>query len=343
MSSAFIAPPSELAPLAHGGDLAAARGLFPGAPEPFLDLSTGINPNPYPVPALAPDLWTKLPEPEGVSRLTALAAKAYGAPSAAYVVVAPGTQMLMALAVGFVPPGRAAILEPTYAEHARLARLAGHQVAETSNIEALGEADLAIVVNPNNPDGRIVAKGDLLAIAERLRPRGGLLVVDEAFMDAGPDGLSLGEAVERGNIVVLRSFGKFFGLPGLRLGFALTSPAIAARFAVSLGPWPVSGAALVIGTAALADSAWREKARVSLAKAASRLDASLTDAELEIIGGTPLFRLVRSPPASKLFQHLGRAGIFTRRFSDEPSWLRFGLPGAEPEWQRLKAALAAFR
>jgi cobalamin biosynthesis protein CobC len=331
-----------LAPLSHGGDLTAARKLFPGAPEPFLDLSTGINPNPYPVPPLDADLWEKLPEPEDVARLAAIAAATYGAPAPAQVVVSPGTQVLMALAIGLVPPGRVAILGPTYAEHARLARLAGHQVDEVSDIGELVRADLAIVVNPNNPDGRIVAKEKLLAIADQLRARGGLLIVDEAFMDVGPEGASLGHKVERGGIIVLRSFGKFYGLPGLRLSFALAGQVIAVRLAASLGPWPVSGAALAIGMTALADKTWLEAARRSLDQAAGRLDALLTKAKFEIVGGTTLFRLARSSQASEVFQHLGRAGIFIRRFAADPSLLRFGHPGGETEWERLNAALASF-
>jgi cobalamin biosynthetic protein CobC len=256
--------------------------------------------------------------------------------------VAPGTQILVALAASLMPPGRVAILGPTYAEHARVARLAGHQVMEASKIEDLRSVDLAIVVNPNNPDGRIIAKEELLRIADRLRRHGGLLIVDEAFMDAGPDAASLGDEVERGGLIVLRSFGKFYGLPGLRLSFALTSDAIAARFAASLGPWPVSGAALAAGMTSLADKSWREAAKRSLAQAAGRLDAMLIATKLEIAGGAALFRLARSSQASELFQHLGRAGIFTRCFSREPSWLRFGLPGNESDWQRLSTALAGF-
>lgn len=332
----------SLAPLSHGGDLTAARKLFPGAPEPFFDLSTGINPNPYPVPPLDADLWTKLPEPQDVVALAASAAAIYGAPSPAHAVVSPGTQILTALAACLVPPGRATILGPTYAEHARLARLACHQIDEVSDIGQLASADLAIVVNPNNPDGRIVGKEILLAIADQLRQRGGLLIVDEAFMDVGPDGASLGDAIEARGMIVLRSFGKFYGLPGLRLSFALTSEAIAAHLAASLGPWPVSGAALAIGRAALVDKTWREVARTSLAQAGGRLDALLTKAKFEIVGGTTLFRLARSSQASEVFQHLGRAGIFTRRFAEQPSWLRFGLPGSETEWERLGAALASF-
>jgi len=140
---------------------------------------------------------------------------------------------------------------------------------------------------------------------------------------------------------VLRSFGKFYGLAGLRLSFAIAAPSIAARIAAALGPWPVSGAALAIGAEALADTTWREKTRASLAEAALRLDVLLAEAGLEIIGGTSLFRLARTKEAAQLFQHLGENGILVRRFAEHPSWLRFGLPGGETEWERLHKAMAS--
>ena len=333
-------PPLDLAPLAHGGDLDAARKLFPGAPEPFLDLSAGINPYHYPIPRFQPDDFTRLPQTEALAGLAAVAAMAYGAPSPTHVVAASGSQILAAQTAFLLARGRASVLAPTYAEHGRVAELAGHNVVEVAEIGQLADARIAIVVNPNNPDGRIVAKETLLALADRLRRRGGLLLVDEAFMDVGPDGASLADQVERGNIVVIRSFGKFYGLPGVRLSFALAAPNIAARLAAAVGPWPVSGAALAIGKEALADTAWRTAARASLELEARRLDALLLAAGLEIAGGTSLFRLVRTDEAEQLFQRLGQAGIMVRRFSEHPSWLRFGLPGGEPEWQRLAEALA---
>jgi len=328
-------------PLLHGGDLDAARRLFPDAPaRPFLDLSTGINPNPYPLSDFGGEAFARLPEASAIARLTATAATAYGAPSAAHVVAAPGTQILAALVAALLPPGRAAILSPTYAEHARVAALAGHNVRHVRDLGATGDATLVIVTNPNNPDGRITARDDLLAAAADLRRRGGLLVVDEAFMEVGPERASLAADVVRGNIVVLRSFGKFFGLAGLRLGFALLDPVLAARFAAALGPWPVSGPALAVGAKALADTEWIARTRRELAQAARRLDAILTAAELEIAGGTALFRLTRSRAAGALFRHLGRSGIFVRSFPDDPALLRFGLPGSEPDWERLQAAIA---
>jgi len=330
-----------IAPHDHGGDLAAARRTFPGAPEPFVDLSTGINPIPYPVPPLSADAWARLPEPAALEALGAIAAKAYGAPSAAHVVAAPGAQMLLPLAAALVPPGRAAVLAPTYSEHARAAALAGHAVVETADLARLAEADLAVVVNPNNPDGRLVAVEPLRRLAATLAARGGLLVVDEAFMDVGPADASLAAAAGAG-LVVLRSFGKFFGLAGLRLGFALAPPDSAARLRATLGPWPVSGPAAAIGAAALADTAWIAATRRALATSAQRLDRLLVGAGLDVIGGTSLYRLVRTSRALNLFEHLGCAGVLVRRFVGAPTWLRFGLPGAETAWQRLGAALGQF-
>jgi cobalamin biosynthetic protein CobC len=161
-------------------------------------------------------------------------------------------------------------------------------------------------------------------------------------MDVGPAGASLAGEVERRNVVVLRSFGKFFGLAGLRLGFALAAPALAARLAASLGPWAVSGPAIAIGEAALADVRWAEAMRKRLDGDARLLDSVLTDRGIEIVGGTSLFRLVRMPAADALFHHLGRAGILARRFAEQPAWLRIGLPGNEAAWDRFRAALASF-
>ncbi len=330
-------------PLPHGGDLAAARRLFPTAPEPFVDLSTGINPNPYPLPALGAALFARLPEAAAGGRLATVAASAYGAPAAANVVAAPGTQILLPLVAGLVQPGRAVVLSPTYNEHARAARLAGHSVTEAREIGALADADLAVVGNPNSPDGRLIDRDTLLAVAGKLRLRGGVLVVDEAFMDVGPRDASLAGEVARGNVVVLRSFGKFFGLAGIRLGFAVLDRVPAARLAASLGPWAVSGPALAIGTAALADAAWIEQTRSRLSQASQRLDAILIGAGLVVEGGTALFRLARTPQANALFHHLGRAGILVRSFAANPTWLRFGLPAQPRHWRRLQMAMDAFR
>lgn len=307
-----------------------------------MDLSTGINPHSYPLFELTATALTRLPEAGQLRELAEIAAGAYGAPSAAHVAAAPGTQILLPRVASLLRPGKALVLAPTYAEHARAAAIAGHAVAEVSDFEALAEANLAVLVNPNNPDGRVIEKPRLLDLATRLRAKGGLLVVDEAFMDVGPVEQSLAGDVGAGGIVVLRSFGKFFGLAGVRLGFALADQLTAERLDAQLGPWAVAGPALEYGIRALSDAAWQKDMRQRLAQDAGRLDALLGRFDVPVAGGTSLFRYLSFPEAPSLFSALGSSGVLVRHFAERPQVLRIGLPGNEVEWQRLERALAAW-
>ena len=203
---------------------------------------------------------------------------------------------------------------------------------------ALFDAPAALLCNPNNPDGRRVGLRALHALADAMAARGGLLVVDEAFADLEPELVSAATLLPHPALVVQRSFGKTYGLAGLRLGFALASAAGAATIRGWLGPWAVSGPALAIGTAALADAPWRAGEAARLAAAAARLDALLEAAGLRVLGGTRLFRLAEGDAAG-WHQRLGRAGLLTRPFANQPRWLRFGLPPDEAAWARLAAAL----
>lgn len=324
----------------HGGNLARARLQFPQAPEPWIDLSTGINPYSYPHSAVPANAFSRLPEPEHAESLKALAAQAYEAPSAAHVVAAPGTQILLPI-IAALPKLRtnAAVLSPTYAEHARAARLAGYKVTETDNLGGLGDADLAVVVNPNNPTGRTIPRSELLALAAHMQTKGGLLVVDEAFQDVS-ETESVADAVAGGGLLVLRSFGKFYGMAGVRLGFAIASVDVAARLEGHLGPWSVCGPALHIALEALADRDWRQDMQQTLRWQAARLDAVLNECAISVVGGTSLFRYVCHERAAALHAALGEAGILVRRFEERPDVLRFGLPG-DHEWARLEAALRA--
>jgi cobalamin biosynthetic protein CobC len=326
----------------HGGSLGRARALFPNAVLPFVDLSTGINPHSYPLFDLPATILSRLPEAGRARDLIEIAASTYGAPSPTSVVAAPGTQILLPRVASLIAPGKALVLGPTYAEHARAAVIAGHAVTEVSDFEALADADLAIIVNPNNPDGRIVERDRLLALAAGMRARGGLLVVDEAFMDVGPREHSLAGEVGQGGIVVLRSFGKFFGLAGLRLGFALSDTPTVQRLDAQFGPWAVAGPALEYGIRALADIDWQDAMRASLADASTRLDALFGRFGVPVAGGTTLYRYLRLPDAGDLFSALGERGILVRHFSDRPHVLRAGLPAIQEEWQRLESALAGW-
>ncbi|MBS0559793.1 MAG: threonine-phosphate decarboxylase [Proteobacteria bacterium] len=333
----FTASDTMRAPIAHGGGLIAAQRRRPDAPRPWIDLSTGINPVPYPLPPLPPEALLRLPEPEQAAALEAAAARAYGAADPACVAAGPGTQALIHLLPRLVPARSVAVVGPTYAEHAAAWRLAGASVSEVPDLPAAETAQVAVLVNPNNPDGRAVPPEALLLEAARRAASGGLLVVDEAFADF--DGPSVVPELPRAGLLVLRSFGKAYGLAGLRLGFAVAPAPLAAAIRAALGPWAVSGPALHAGLAALPDAAWREAAAARLAADAARLDALFAGAGGAVLGGTRLFRLVRHPNAAALADRLADAGILVRRFGYAPDWLRFGLPAGEAAWARLAAAL----
>lgn len=325
-------------PILHGGDLDTARGAFPDAPEPWFDLSTGINPRPFPLPPIADALWARLPQTRDEQALRAAAARRYGAGHPDMVVPAPGTQALIQILPRLIGPSQVAIVSPTYAEHAAAWRREGHQVAAVPDIEAAEAARVVVLVNPNNPTGRLESVTRLTTLAGTVHARAGLLVVDEAFADLLPAGASLVPGLPPGT-VVLRSFGKAYGLAGLRLGFAIAHRDMASRLRAALGPWAVAGPGLAVGTAALADERWLEDTRDRLEGDVRRLDALLTEHGCDIAGGTPLFRLARHPDASRLADTLGRHGLHVRRFPDMPTWLRFGLPGSDAAWHRLTLAL----
>jgi cobalamin biosynthetic protein CobC len=323
----------------HGGRLKQARLQFPNAPEPFIDLSTGINPHHYPLPALSPSAWTRLPEPEDLAGLEATAAAAYGASAPDMAAAVPGTQLLISLLPSILPDGAVAVLSPTYNEYARAFAGAGRPIVEAHDLADLAQAPHAILCNPNNPDGRRFADTELLALLASRRD-GGLLVVDESFVDLEGDGLSVVPHLPRPGLLVLRSLSKGYGFGGLRLGFALGAPTLAASIRSRLGPWRVSGPAVEIGAKALSDRDWRNAIKRRLAEDVARLDVLLTESGLILLGGTALFRLVASEKASALHDRLGQHGILVRAFPRYPDWLRFGIPATEAEWERLSAALS---
>jgi cobalamin biosynthetic protein CobC len=322
----------------HGGALDVARRLCPQAPAPWIDLSTGVNPHAYPLPDLAREVWTRLPAAETLAELEAAAAYRYGV-TAEIVVAGPGSQALIQALVRIMPRGAVGVLGPTYSGHAEAFAAAGARVVQSKWLKDLADFKVAIVVNPNNPDGRTENRDDLLALHERLDRRRGVLIVDEAFADFDGAQESLAAVLPAYGAVVLRSFGKSYGLAGLRLGFVIASPDIGEQLRATLGPWPVSGPAIVIGTQALNDLVWANSMGVRLRGESARLDALLTGHGWRIIGGTRLFRLAARADAEAAFRRLLSAGILTRPFAGAPDRLRFGIPGEEAHWERLSAAL----
>ncbi|KAF1070955.1 MAG: Threonine-phosphate decarboxylase [Pseudomonas citronellolis] len=326
--------------LEHGGRLRQAAQRYGIALADWLDLSTGIAPWPWPLPAIDASAWQRLPEED--DGLEAAAAQYYGA---ARVLPLPGSQAAIQSLPRLRQAGRVGVLSPCYAEHAHAWQRAGHDLCELGDHEVdaqLGSLDALVVINPNNPTGRRVPRERLLAWHAVLQRRGGWLVVDEAFMDASAEHSLAGEAGQRPGLIVLRSFGKFFGMAGARLGFAFGEASLLDSLRETLGPWAVSGPTRQVAQSLLGDTAAHAERRRALDVASARLAELLARHALPAQGGCALFQWLLHPHAAALHEHLARHGILVRLFA-APSSVRFGLPPDEAAWVRLDAALAGFR
>ena len=321
--------------LEHGGRLVRAVAASGTLIEDWIDLSTGISPNGWPIPAIPAHCWTRLPE-DGDGLIEAACAY-YGARD---LLAVDGSQCAIQLLPSLRKPGRVAVLSPCYAEHAHAWLHNGHEVEEwdaDSVDKKLDTLDVLVVVNPNNPTGEFRLCETLMHWHQVLQKRGGWLVVDEAFMDATPQ-LSVIAEAHRAGLIVLRSFGKFFGCPGARLGFVAAHHDLLQRLRERVGPWPVSGAARWIGRIALEDSAWSETARVSLASKSRQLADLLQRHGVPPTRGTALFQWIKCEQSQRLYGHFFERQILVRSFA-QPRSIRFGLPGSTDVWQRLERAL----
>ena len=317
----------------HGGALAEAERRFGHPRAAWLDLSTGINPNPWPADHLAIGQH-RLPDPEDLQALETAAARHFGcAPDR--LCALPGSEAGLRL-VGEILEGPAFHRSPGYGTHGEM--LAGIRPLATNDLDQADDATL-LLANPGNPDGRLFPRETLLALLAR-RGSHGWLLVDEAFADCHPEASLAPFVADDRRLLSFRSFGKFFGLAGVRLGFVLGPAPFIARLRARLGSWPLSAAAIAIGHAAYRDQAWIAATRKRLAEQAARLDALLANAGLAAAGASPLFRLVRCPDAGRLFAHLAQRAILTRPFADDGAHLRFGLPADAAAMARLAAALA---
>ncbi len=323
--------------IAHGGGITAAARQYGGRPEEWLDLSTGINPNPVTLPEIPAAAWHRLPD-QHLQERAREAARGYYRSGDILPLPVPGTQSVIQLLPRFVPGGSVAIFSPTYGEYARAFTLAGLRVHQVSTAAELTADDrLVVVVNPNNPDGRMLSVEQLLDLHDRLRSRGGILLVDEAFGDMEPAASMAPFAASMPNLVLFRSFGKFFGLAGLRLGFVIAEAAILTRFEDWLGPWAVSGPALSIAASLMEGDTGAIRNRIFHRHSA--LQAVLRRSKLHVAGGTALFALVADDRAEGIYTHLCRHHILVRKFDYARNWLRFGLARDEEADQRLAGVL----
>ncbi len=327
--------------IVHGGGIGAAAALYGGRVEGWLDLSTGLNPCPPTVPDVSTSAWQRLPDQHLLDEVT-IAARDFYRSGEILPLAVPGTQAAIQMLPRLVPAGaRVAILSPTYGEYARVFALVGVAVDAIAGPDDVREDHaLVVAVNPNNPDGRLLSRDVPTRLAAGLAGRGGYLVVDEAFSDCTPETSVVDFVAGTPNLIVFRSFGKFFGMAGIRLGFVIAVPEMRERMATWLGPWAVSGPALSVAAALFRGDA--DAIRRRLAERRTALQRMLSGAGLHIAGGTALFALVEDPHAEQLHTHLCRAHILTRKFDYAPTWLRIGLAPDEAADARLAAALSTW-
>ncbi|MFV1444197.1 threonine-phosphate decarboxylase [Phaeobacter sp. JH207A] len=306
----------------HGGNLSAAISEYGGVARDWVDISTGINPVPYPITGLTSADWGALPDQAAQADLVAAARAFWKVPKDAKILAAPGASALIAAIPALADPRWVQITPPTYNEHAAAFTTHGWQTVTG------GPAEARVLVHPNNPDGRRWSAEDAQAP---------LVVIDESFCDVCPED-SLIHLADRPGVIILKSFGKFWGLAGLRLGFAIGDPCLLDGLAAWQGPWAVSGPALRIGAQALRDEDWATTTRLRLRQDAERLDQMLIAKGAQIVGGTDLFRLYDVDDAAAWQTQLARAHIWTRIFPYSINYLRLGLPTGDG-WARLEAAL----
>lgn len=324
--------------LDHGGRLNRAARHFGIPPEQWLDLSTGINPRPWPVPEVPARIWQRLPEED--DGLNEIARRWLNVPHQAGCLPVPGSQAAIQALPRLRPRARVGVPEPGYNEHAHWWARAGHQVVPVPHdaVPAMIDTlDVLVWIHPNNPTGLLLPQRELLDWHARLARRGGWLVVDEAFVDPVPEASLAGHA-DMDGLIVLRSLGKFFGLAGLRAGLVCGPAGLCRELDRALGPWAVNHPARWIMARALSDHAWQAATRTWLTRAAGTLDAELLRRGLRPASGTGLFRYCPHPDAVALHEALARRGILTRLFR-EAGALRLGLPANHHERARLAGAL----
>ncbi len=328
--------------LNHGGNLQRAQVLYPTATQPWLDLSTGISPWVWPVPEIPESVWQRLPE--GTAALCHAAAEFYRCDEETIVPVT-GSQAAIELIPNVLPLGRVALPEWGYGEHRKSWQQSQHDCCYYQNQQQLhqwivnDEIDYVVVINPNNPTAETFDLDRILQWQQQLQLRGGYLLVDEAFAQQ----ISCANYVPQGGLIVLKSLGKFFGLAGVRLGFALLPPELNVSLREKMLHWGVSNPAIWIAERALSDVLWQQQQRNRIAIVSNEFQEIIAPLfPSEKISSAGLFVSVFGTPArlGTVFIAFAQRGIWLRIFQpiEQQTYLRFGLPH-DSQWPRIKTAV----
>ena len=330
------------APIAHGGALSEAIAKHGGTASEWLDLSTGISPFSLPLPEIPADSWRRLPEQSEVRRVCELAMRHYG--GSVVPIAVPGTQAAIQL-LPFLTPNASevAIVSPTYGEYQQAYRRMDMEVDPIGALDGATDtrASVAVLANPNNPDGRETPRDDIFGFVRAQRHR--LVIIDEAFADMRQDLTMVGAAGMEPNLMVMRSFGKFFGLAGLRLGFVFAEAELAKVLSDRLGPWAVSGPALAIAAHAFSRIDLINELRNKLDKAHAMTRSALKMANVPVVGETALFFYCEVGDGAAVRDLLASHKLLVRAFDHSPSRIRVGLVPDELSAVRLRETLRLAR
>ena len=255
-----------------------------------------------------------------------------------------------------VRPGCALVTAPAFGEYEQALRQVDctvrrfHLRAEEGFklpdrfLEALTpDLDIAFLCQPNNPAGTALDRGLLRRILDRCRDMGTLMCLDECFADfLGEDDSCAALVPQYPDLFVLRAFTKWYGIPGLRLGYGLCGDrSLLARMAASGPPWAVSSVAQAAGIAALEDADYGVRLRTLMEAERPRMQRALQELGLRVVPGTANFLLFYTPDA-RLGEKLARKNILIRDCSDypglEPGWFRIAIRTRE-ENDKLLAAM----
>lgn len=272
----------------HGGNVhKVLREAANGSGE-ILDFSANINPIGPPEwfrPLISSQLQNLIhyPDPENTAFIAAISE--HSGVAAAQIVVGNGTTELLYLIARIMPVKRALIPVPSYIDYVRAAKLGGLEVATFPMPESkdfaldcaalaaeIRSGDLVIIATPNNPTGRTVDSASLLGLIGDFPES--YFLIDEAFLDFQEGVQSL--AAKAANVLTLNSMTKFYGVPGLRIGYAILPLSLAQLMRDNLPPWTVNSLAQEFGTMALRDLAYQDKTRQTCLELRQKLENELT-------------------------------------------------------------------
>jgi len=321
--------------LIHGGQLQQIAEQYKISVSDWLDLSTGIAPLSYPIPTIPSNVWQQLPQ-QSLGLITT--AKQYY--QCSQLIVTNGSQAIIkALPELYRQKNIASthvyLPERGYKEHAHAWRIAGYKLhfyqESLPDIAELQPNSVVVIINPNNPTGKFFDREVINQYQVKLKQLNGLLVLDEAFIDVMPSSQSFCSQVIDEHVIVLRSFGKFFGLAGIRIGFLIADDYWCTTFKAILGPWQVNGPAQIIAEKALNNREWQNQQCKNLSTLRMQQEALLwqafTDKLVKTIQGCDLFLTLsfhHNDSAKKLYHLLCQQGVYCR-LADEQDTLRFGI------------------